>query len=68
MLELFLLGSFHVVVDGAPITSFRSDKVRALLAYLALEAGRPQRREVLTTLLWPDQSESAARLNLRQAL
>jgi DNA-binding SARP family transcriptional activator len=42
--------------------------MRALLAYLAVESGRAQRRESLTTLLWPNYSETAAHTNLRQAL
>jgi WD40 repeat protein/DNA-binding SARP family transcriptional activator len=42
--------------------------VRALLAYLACNANRPQRREALATLLWPELSNRRARRNLRQAL
>ena len=44
--------------DGAPITAFESDKVRALLAYLAVESGRPQRREMLAGLLWPERPDA----------
>lgn len=63
-----LLGPFDVLLDGTPATGFHSDKVRALLAYAAVEADRPHRREALAALLWPDQPESAARHSLRQAL
>lgn len=42
--------------------------MRALLAYLVVEADRPHRREALAALLWPDQTENAARQSLRQAL
>jgi predicted ATPase/DNA-binding SARP family transcriptional activator len=42
--------------------------MRALLAYLAVEADHPHRREALATLLWSDQTENAARQSLRQAL
>lgn len=42
--------------------------MRALLAYLVVEADRPHRREALATLLWPDQTDNAARQSLRQAL
>jgi predicted ATPase/DNA-binding SARP family transcriptional activator len=52
---------------GRPITGFATDKVRALLAYLALEA-RAHRREVLAELLWPEQEAAAARTSLRVAL
>lgn len=67
-LEISLLGSFRVSLDGEPITDFESDKVRALLAYLAVECDRPHRRETLVGLLWPDQEERRARHNLSQAL
>lgn len=42
--------------------------MRALLAYLAIEADRPHRRAVLAALLWPDRSDSAALNNLRYTL
>jgi DNA-binding SARP family transcriptional activator len=67
-LTLTLLGALQITLDGEPITGFESDKVRALLVYLALEAGRPHRREALAELFWPDQPEGVARNNLRQAL
>ncbi len=54
--------------DSTPATGFEYDKVRALLAYLALEPERPHRREALAGLLWPDQPEKAARDGLRNAL
>jgi DNA-binding SARP family transcriptional activator/predicted ATPase len=63
-----LLGPFQVTLAGEPVTAFESDKVRALLAYLAVERDRPQRRERLAGLLWPERSESVARANLRVAL
>jgi DNA-binding SARP family transcriptional activator/tetratricopeptide (TPR) repeat protein len=67
-LAISLLGAFQVnVEDGRKIT-FASDKSRALLAYLAVEAGRPHRREVLAELLWPGRPETLARNNLRQTV
>ena len=42
--------------------------MRALLAYLAVENDRPQRRETLAGLLWPDMAERDARTNLRHVL
>jgi DNA-binding SARP family transcriptional activator len=70
MTRLFinLLGPFQATVDGETLRGFDSDKVRALLAYLAAEAGRPHRREALAGLLWPDQSDLKARNSLRTAL
>ena len=67
-LSLSLLGAFQATLDGKPITGFESAKVRALLAYLALEADGPHRRESLAGLLWPDRPEQVARHNLRHAL
>ena len=67
-LALSLLGSFHVTLGGEPLTTFATDKARALLAYLAIEADHPHRRQSLAGLLWPESSESTARTNLRQTL
>jgi adenylate cyclase len=67
-LLIHLLGPFQVILDGQPVIDFESDKVRALLAYLALEADQPHRREKLAGLLWPEWTERSARANLRRAL
>ena len=67
-LSLSLLGPWHVTLDGQPVTGFESSKVRALLAYLAIEADRPHHRDALAGLLWPEAPDSTARNNLRQAL
>ena len=67
-LSLSLLGPFHAALDGQPIVGFESNKVRALLAYLAVQAERPHSRDELIGLLWPDQPDATARANLRQAL
>jgi len=67
-LSLSLFGPFQVALDGQPVTDFHSDKVRALLAYLAVESQFPHRRESLAGLLWPDWPESSARKNLTNTL
>jgi predicted ATPase/DNA-binding SARP family transcriptional activator len=67
-LVVCLFGPFGVTLDEKPVTTFESDKVRALLAYLAVEAGVPHRREKLAGLLWPDWPERAAHANLSRAL
>ena len=67
-LRIYLLGRFEASLGTEPRSGFHSDKVRALLAYLCVEADRPHRRERLAGLLWPDLPESSARTNLRHAL
>jgi predicted ATPase/DNA-binding SARP family transcriptional activator len=67
-LKLSLLGTFQVTLDSQPITRFEYDKVRALLAYLAVESGVPHRRDSLAALFWPQQSDKLARKSLNQAL
>jgi WD40 repeat protein/DNA-binding SARP family transcriptional activator len=67
-LKLTLLKSFQMTLAGRPVTRFRSVKVQALLAYLAVETDRPHSREALAGLLWPDHPEQAARRNLSQIL
>ncbi|MBM4467470.1 MAG: hypothetical protein FJ014_18255 [Chloroflexi bacterium] len=67
-LSIYLLGPFRVTLDGEPVISFKYDHVRALLAYLAVEADRPHRRERLAGLLWPEQPDPLALSNLRYAL
>lgn len=67
-LSLSFLGPFAVRLGNKPIIRFESDKVRALLTYLAVEAGTPHRRSALAGLLWPEHSERAARDSLRNAL
>jgi len=67
-LAISLLGPFTVTRHGQPVTRFGTDKTRALLAYLVMEADRAHRRARLAGLLWPDFSETDARHNLSQAL
>ena len=67
-LSISCLGGFQVTLDAWPVTDNKSNKVRALLAYLAVEAERSHRREVLAGLLWPDWPNRSALSNLRYAL
>ncbi len=67
-LKLKLFGSFEAEFDGRPLSGFATDKVRALLAYMAIESGRPHRRETLSAMLWPDYPDETARSNLRKSL
>jgi DNA-binding SARP family transcriptional activator len=67
-LSLAFFGGFAINLDGAPVTDFDSSKVRALLAFLAVESARAHRRESLAALLWPGYPDRSARTNLRNAL
>ena len=67
-LTVRLFGPFEATLDGAPVTGFAYGKVRALLAYLAVERPRRHARAELATLLWPEQPERTARANLSNAL
>ena len=64
---VYLLGSFHATLDTKPV-AFDYGKVKALLAYLIMEADRPVSREELATVLWPEHSQESAHNGLRQAL
>ncbi|NUM44723.1 MAG: tetratricopeptide repeat protein [Anaerolineales bacterium] len=66
-LALTLFGPFEALVNAQPL-AFATDKIRALLAYLALEPDKPHRRETLAALLWPDYPDETALRNLRQSV
>jgi DNA-binding SARP family transcriptional activator/tetratricopeptide (TPR) repeat protein len=65
---LELLGGFSARFDGGPPLVLPSRKAQALLAFLALPAGRWHSRETLATLFWGEAPEAHARQSLRQAL
>jgi DNA-binding SARP family transcriptional activator len=67
-LDLALFGPFQLTLDHQVIERFESNKVRALLAFLAVEHHRPHPREALAELLWPGHTIEAARGNFRRAL
>ncbi|OQA22817.1 MAG: putative HTH-type transcriptional regulator [Chloroflexi bacterium ADurb.Bin360] len=67
-LAILSLGPLQITLGDNPVTGFDSDKARALLAYLAIEADRPHLRESLAGLLWPEFPEERARQSLSQAL
>lgn len=67
-LILSFLGPFQAALDGRPAAGFESNKVRALLAFLAVEASRPHARETVAALLWPDHHNHAVLASLRSAL
>jgi predicted ATPase/DNA-binding SARP family transcriptional activator len=67
-LSINTLGQLKVALNGEAVSSFESDKVRALLVYLTVESERLHRREALASLLWPERPEGSALNNLRGAL
>ncbi len=67
-LTIALLGPFEAAVDGKRVTWFQSDKARALLAYLAVEAATPHTRHALAGLLWSEFDDAHALHSLSQAL
>jgi DNA-binding SARP family transcriptional activator len=67
-LRLELLGGFSARLEGGQPCTLPTRKARALLAYLALPAGRFHSRDKLTALLWGDTPEAQARQSFRQAL
>lgn len=66
--SLRLLGGFEILRNGRRISERCHGKMRALLAYLAVESNRLHSRQALGGLLWPEKDESHARQSLRQAL
>ncbi len=66
-LSLRLLGGFVLRTETRP-RSLPVRKAQALLAYLALRAGRAHARETLMHLLWGDTGEKQARQSLRQTM
>jgi WD40 repeat protein/DNA-binding SARP family transcriptional activator len=66
-LHLALLGHLEIRRAGAAVTGFTSNKVQALLCYLAV-TGRPHLRPALAGLLWGELPDTSAQNNLRKAL
>lgn len=65
--QIQLFGGLHVMHNGELVSGFISNKVPALLVYLAMTR-RPHLRSALATLLWSELPDADARNNLRQAL
>ncbi|HEY8035853.1 MAG TPA: BTAD domain-containing putative transcriptional regulator [Methylobacter sp.] len=63
-----MLGGFDARMNGHPITGISYNKMRALLAYLAVEREQDHSREALAELLWSGFDPTTARDNLRRAL
>ena len=66
MFDLRLLGPPGIFRDGEPVRLLK--KSLALLAFLAMEPGKPHERGFLSELLWPELPKSRADNSLRWAL
>jgi TolB-like protein/DNA-binding SARP family transcriptional activator len=68
LLTLQVLGGFCLRRADASEVDSLGRKEQALFAFLALQAGRPQSRDKLASLLWGDRGDQQARHSLRQSL
>jgi DNA-binding SARP family transcriptional activator len=66
--QVRLFGGFDLQRDGVPVTPLESQRAESLLAYLLLHRERPQPRQHVAYVLWPDSTEAQARTNLRHVL
>lgn len=67
-LAIYLLGDVHFRLNDGPPLPLEAGKASALLAYLAVEAGRPHARQTLAELLWPERADADALGALRFVL
>ncbi len=67
-LRLRLIGQMRASLGTVPLALPKVRKTRALLAILALSAGRPVLRDHITGLLWSTREREQARASLRQAV
>lgn len=68
MLRIKFLGEVSVKYNDEDIGAKFGGKTIALLCILALNYGKTLSREKITTYLWPDSNEEAAKYNLRYNL
>lgn len=67
-LRITLLGGFEIRTGAGEPVSLPSRNAQAILAFLAMSAGRAQARDKLATLLWGGSGTDHARASLRQTL
>lgn len=69
-LQLFLLGSFRVILDDREVVAsdWHRGRSAALVKLLGLSAGHRIHREHAMDTLWPDLDADAASANLRKAI
>jgi DNA-binding SARP family transcriptional activator len=64
----FLFGKFRVERDGQNIDAVTTGKLQELFCYLLVFRNHPQPREVLSELLWENQTPDKSKKYLRQTL
>lgn len=68
-LNVRFFGSFQVTLEEVSRSAtLKTEKSRALFAYLLIENDRPHRRAKLIDMLWPDFPDKASHNSLRQSL
>ncbi len=67
-LDLSLMGEPEMRLDGNIIENLESEKARALLIYITVEADRAHRRAEIAEMFWPNKPEGYGRNSLKQAL
>lgn len=65
-LHIQLLGGFRLSSDSSPLPGFHQSRRQALLSYLLLHRHKPQSRQQVAFLFWPDSTEKQAQTNLRK--
>jgi len=68
VIDISLLGEMRVALDSSVVVALRSPRAMALLGFLLVHRGAPQRREYVAGQFWPDSSQAQARANLRREL
>lgn len=68
MLQLTLCGSFQAARGSHELSELRTNRLRAIVGYLALESDCAHDRGHLASFFWPDSPEEQAMGALRQSL
>lgn len=66
--QISLLGEISARRPGEQVTRFATRQAAALFGFLAYHLGKPQARDYVSELLWPDGDPATGRTRLRVAL
>ena len=67
-LQIALLGNFRLTYGDRSLLELNTERLQSLLAYLVLHRGKPQPRQRLAGLFWPESTDTQGRTNLRREL